>query len=277
MNIRQHFLSNVFRSPDDPAVDPPAGDPPAPPAAGDPPAADPPAPPAAAGGDDPPAPPATPEPKAPGWWLTRLAEESEAKRQAEARAARAEEALRARSAPAPAAGDQPPAPAPRAITTDSPEFTEAVARKANEIKLSEDSTSVLTTGLAKFPDFAQSVDLLSKLNVTHDEFVMDLIAADKGNGHLILDNLAKNPETAISLAKMPSRQRIAELVRMSTALAPKAPAAPAPAAPAVSRAPKPAPALAPVGDAGGTDPLDDDNASDEAFSTAWDQKYLKRA
>lgn len=269
MNIRRHLLSNVFRSPDDPAIDPPAVDPVDPPVAV---AADPPAPAAPAAGDPPADPPApAPEPKPPGWWLTRLAEESEAKRQAELRATRAEEQLRARP---PVAGDPPPAPQTRTIATDSPEFNDAVTRRANEIKLGEDSSAVLAAGIAKFPDFGQAVDLLSKLNVTHDEFVMDLIAADRVNGHLILNDLAKHPETAISLSKMPSRQRIAELVRMSTALAPKAPATPAPAAPTLSKAPKPAPALAPVGDGGGDDPLTSDAGTDDEFYAAWKKKYM---
>jgi hypothetical protein len=97
---------------------------------------------------------------------------------------------------------------------------------------------------------------------------------DSENAHLIVRQLAKDPDRAVSFTKMNGTQRVAELVRMSTALAPKAPAPAAPAAPAVSRAPKPAPALAPVGDGGGDDPLTSDAGTDDEFYEAWKKKYL---
>lgn len=270
MNIRRHLLSNVFRSPDDPAIDPPAGDPPIEPIA-------PAAPETAAAGDPPaaPEPPKAPENKPPGWWLGRLAEESEAKRQERERAetlSRENADLRARLE----AGGNPPAPAPaqRQPAPGNEEFQRAVDVAADAKLMRDASMEVLQNGSGKFQDFEQTRMTLGALGALNDDFVADLIGADKANAHIILDHLAKNGEKAVSLVRMPTRQRIAEFVRMSAALAPASSAlAPKPPAPAASKAPKPAPALAPVGDGGGDDPLVSDAGSDDDFSAAWDRKY----
>lgn len=273
MNIRRHLLSEIPHSPDDPAIDPPVSDSPTPPAVGDPPA-DPPAP---IAGDPPPAPVTadSPAPARTPWWMTRLAEEGDkvkAERTAREAVERERDELKARLNGAPPA-QAPAAPPARQPGQSADDFNAAVRREVDQRELYANTTAILQRGSEKFQDFAQTLSTAQALKLTDDEVVLDLLAADRDNAHVILDDLAKNPEKAVALVKMPSRQRIAEFVRMSTALAPKAPAAAAPPALAVSRAPKPAPALAPVGDGGGDDPLVSDAGSDDDFSAAWDRKY----
>lgn len=269
--FRTYLLSNVYRSPDDPVIDPPADDVPPAPVAGDPPepVIEPPA-------------PEPPKPTKQPWYLERLAEESgkvarerEAREAAERRANDAE-ALAARLQADPAA-PKPTTQPQRQPTAQDPDFQAAVRRQASMDRLAEDSVTVLQKGNAEFPDFAQTRTTLNAVGALNDEFVADILAVDKDNAHILLDKLAKDPERAVQLTQMDTRRRIAELTRMSAAIAPKAEAPKAPLAPApVSRAPKPAPALAPVGGDDDAAPLGDD-VDDATWSANWDRTHKKRA
>src|SRR6185312_11344868 len=93
------------------------------------------------------------------------------------------------------------------------------------------------------PAFQGALTILNAANVVNnDEFVADLIAVDRANAHVMLERLAKEPERAAALASLSSRQRIAELTRMS--LQPPAKDE-KPAPPGVSKAPAPPPYVAP--------------------------------
>lgn len=279
MNIRRHLLSNVFRSPDDPAADPTVVVDPAL-------TADPLAP------DPEPAPP--PAPAGQPWYMERLSERSaevateRAAREAAERRAEDAEALAARlSAPRDPAA--PPAPQPTPVTRQPGQTTEdfqrAVREEAANQRFMEESVKVRDAGLSKFPDFNNSLNILTAIKFTDNEIIKDLMAVDKENAHVILDALAKDPDRAVSLTKMDARSRTAELTRMSMALAQKlAPAAdpaPVPAAAAslaarkVSAAPKPTPALAPVAE--DEQPELGDHLSEDEFSRKWDEKFKKRA
>lgn len=300
MLINKYLLSNVFRSPDDPAAAPAAGDPPAPPAAvvADPPVAvDPPA-----------APEPAPQPVARTVPLDALLRErrkgEEKATAAEARAAAAER--RAQEAEALAArlqsgqGGDPPArpaaPAPAAPAAQ-PDFQTAVQQEAARQRLHDDSVLVRNAGLQKFGnEFNQTLNTLTAMGVTTDAVVSDLIAVDKAGAHEILHSLSKDPERAIALAEMDQRSRVAELTRMTMASktaaapqpaadpqpapgAPAKPAAAAPAAPAapaakISQAPRPAPALEPS--ASNVIDWRDDKASDADFSKGFDETFAKR-
>jgi hypothetical protein len=93
----------------------------------------------------------------------------------------------------------------------------------------KDTADVRDAGLSQFPDFQQSLATLQVLGVTDLNVVSDLIALDKANAHVVLDQLAKDPEKAAQLADMDPRRRISEFTRMADAAArPKVPATPTP-------------------------------------------------
>lgn len=221
--------------------------------------------------------------------MRRIAEETERRQRAEAQA---DEDRRAR-ADAQAllerlqrgGSDTQPAPTARPATAPQPgqdDFDRAVAARAAQQRLYDDSLDVRNAGVAAFQDFGDTLGILNAVGVTNDDILADLFAVDKANAHVILDKLAKDPERAAAMVKMDPRRRTAEFTRMSmaeqkpaAAAAPAAPAAPAPAARAVSRAPAPRPAVEPVSPA--TNDWQSDEADDEAFSRGWDQQYRKRA
>jgi hypothetical protein len=234
----------------------------------------------------------------PAWALKRIAEESNKRRQAEQRAeneARARsdaEALAQRLQANHKPGDPAPAPSPPQPqrTNADPNRQAEINAAAAQQRFYEDTLEVRNRGLSQFG--AGFVDALAKLEAveaTNDDFIADVLGADKANAHVILETLSKDLEKAGSLAKMNSRQRIAEIVRMTMASKPAAAPTPTPAAPAsalaaapaatpakgVSKAPAPAPSLA----ATTTKPPVDwrsDEASDEEFTTGFNETMAKR-
>lgn len=269
----------LYQAPDAPGatIDPPAG------GVVDPPAADP----AAAAVVDPPAlddPQPDPAPagehgnkgKSP-WYMKRLADETEARRQAEQRAVDAE-ALAARLQ---ASGNPPAADAPRAPAPAAGDFNTAVQREAQRLRLADDSTAVRDAGFKEFGgDFGNSLSILTAIGATSDDIVLDVLAVDKANAHKIFENLAKDPEKAASLVGMDPRRRIAELTRMSDALAPKAAAAPAAKPGAVppkgiSKAPAPPPPVDPS--ASKTIDGYSDEATDDQFTAQFNERMKARA
>jgi hypothetical protein len=174
----------------------------------------------------------------------------------------------------------PPAkPAERAAPAS--DFQAAVKAQAAKDRLYEDTMTVRSAGEGEFPDFNQSLGILTAIGATSDDFVSDVLAVDKSGAHKILDKLAKDPEKAASLVGMDSRRRIAELTRMADA--PKTevkPAVEAPKPAAVSRAPTPAPRLAPLAAAPDVDPTTpegNDKLDGEAWNKWYQSKYMKRA
>lgn len=294
MTILRHlYMNSVLRSPDEPAAPEPVIEPAAAPAAASDPAPEPqPAPAPEPVADPPPAAAAlTPAPERviPAKTFERVvAEVREDKRQATARAEAAERRASEYQAiierlqsgnPDPAA---PPAARPAssaaAPAAGTQEFDSAVQAAAAKQRLYDDTLVVRATGQEKFPDFNQSLGILTAIGATNDDFVSDVLAVDKSGAHIIFDKLAKDPEKAASLVTMDSRRRIAELTRMSVAPqnepAPAAPAAPAAsAAPAVSRAPAPAPRLAPVAQTQEVDPTTPDG-NDKMSDAQW-EKWAK--
>lgn len=189
--------------------------------------------------------PADVNPNAPKWALRRISDEAEARRRERERADSASrerdealalvESLRRQQPGAPAAT---PPPSDR-----QPQVSEAeIMRRVAAVKLNEDSNQVLSQGMQAYgAGFQSTLAVLQAAGVTNnDGFVADLIAVDRANAHVILDRLAKEPERAAAIAALPDRQRIAELTRMSMT-----PKDAKPAAPGVSRAPAPAPHVAP--------------------------------
>lgn len=239
-----------------------------------------------ADGGEPPAPELAPQPDRtpPAWALSRISEESARARAAEERAAEATRRANAAEELAQrlqAGQQQPPAPPAPAQDDRAAEIQRAAAQQ----RLVEDSTDVLNQGNAQFgAEFGTTLRILRSVGATtNDEFVSDVLAVDKANAHVLLHTIARDPEKALSLAQMNSRQRIAELTRMSmaTAAAPAettpAPAAKAPAVPVkqVSKAPAPAPAVTPS--ASKVVDWRTDEASDAEFDAGFNEMLKKRS
>lgn len=295
MNFRRYLLSSVYRSPDEPAVEPEvvevaavepvnALDGAAEPAADAPVVEEPapaPAPAAADHGN---------KGKTP-WYMGRINEETnrrnaeaEARRAAETRAANAEALLERLQN----GGKEGDAPAPKARTEPAPqEFETAVQAEAARRDVMRQCDTVAGAGFAKFPDWAEKTNILGALNAATPDFVMDVVAVDPANAHKLLYDLANDPERAARLVAMNPRSRTVELTRMSMATAPAADAKPAPKpAPAVeapklalSRAPAPKPNIAPHAAAPEVDPRTpegNDKMSDAQFETWYKSTYMKR-
>ncbi len=205
------------------------------------------------------------------WYLDRISEESEARRQAESRAQELQAMLeRARTAPDPANTAEPRA-------TDD---VETRARQiAQEMSNKDKIRSVISAGVAKFQDWDERAATLGAAGAASPEFVLDVVSVDPINAHEILHQLADNPDKAAHLAKMDTRTRTIELVKMSlaaTGTAPKpAPTEkPVPAAKQVSKAPPPPPPV----DPGASQVVDwrSDKASDADFAKGWDENRKNR-
>ena len=221
----------------------------------------------------------TPAPTRPAWYMKRIAEESAAKQTertareaAERRAADAEAMLERLRAQQPAAA-QPSPIHPRA---DDPQARQAeIAREAAKQRLYEDSAEVRNRGMAQFGEaFTQALRVLNMAGATNDDFVADVLAVDKANAHVILERMAREPEKAEYLAAMSSRQRIAELTRMSIAT-PAADKAPPVTAKGISKAPAPAPRVEPS--ASNVVDWRVDTASDEDFTRGFHEMMNKRS
>lgn len=301
MSILRHlYLSTAMRNAEDgtgsAAPDPAAILPETAPAASEPAAPDP------ATSENPPA----PVPKAPAMvplriLQERVGEETTKRQQFEQRATQAEQ----RAADLQAILDRMqterpdpanPTPAPRAPAAQptaprsaaGPEFDATVRAQAQHDRFVADTVDVRSAGEAKFPDFVDTLHVLTAIGATTDDFLSDLLAVDKSGAHEILDKLAKDAEKAASLVRMEPRRRIAELTRMSDALKPAAAAAdpaavaaaakPAPAA--QSRAPAPKPVIVPQAAAAEVDPTTaegNDKMDDAQFEKWYKGKYYKTA
>jgi hypothetical protein len=219
---------------------------------------------------------AEPEPKPHGnkggkpWFLSRISEESEGRRQAEGRARAAEEML----ARVQRGGEG---------TQNTPQSNDAVEARAQQLAAerlaNEKIASVANAGVAKFEDWEEKAQMLGAVGAASPAFVLDVVAVDPNNAHEILHALASDPQKAARLAKMDARSRTVELVRMSMAVsgtAPQPQPAPAPKTPrSVSKAPAPPPAL----DPGASQTVDwrSDKASLEEFSRGWEETQRQRA
>lgn len=219
------------------------------------------------------------------WFLSRIAEESAQKQQALDRAAAFEKrALEAEALAQRLANKEPVRTDPGALRAPAEDRQAEIRQEAARQRLYEDSLEVKTRGISQYgAAFTETLSILNAVGATSDDFISDVLAAaDKTTAHVLLDKIAKDPDKALSLAQMNSRQRTAELVRMSVAATPKAepaePAkAPAAAAPPkqVSKAPAPAPKI----DAGATKVKSDygDEMSDDEFTALFNERRKARA
>jgi hypothetical protein len=236
---------------------------------------------------EPPTEPAQPAaPAKTPWFLERISAESGRARQAEERAAAAER--RASEAEALAqrlqAGNAQPPVQQTPPRTDAPpqDLRGEIQREATAQRLYEDSVELRNKGLGQFgAAFGDTIRILQSVGATTDDFISDAMAVDKANAHSLLHTIAQDPERALALANMNSRQRIAELTRMTVANAaaektdpPLAPTK-APPAKTVSKAPAPPPPVEPS--ASKVVDWRSDAASDADFDAGFQEMLKKRS
>jgi hypothetical protein len=221
--------------------------------------------------------------KAPKWALERLAEETRAKqalaveleheRAEKRRLAELTERLQAAGKDgkdgAAAAATKPPVPA-----IPAERFDAEVQRRAEQLLFTQDCNAVAAAGHAAFPDFGETLGILNAVGATSDEFLQDIIATDKAAAPALMRELAANPERAKQLVTMSSRQRVAELVRMSIPLGRNKASVPS-VGNVLSRAPTPKAAVS--GQASRDEGGLNDTIGDEEFSRRWDDKFLRPA
>lgn len=154
---------------------------------------------------------------------------------------------------------------------------ELVRREAQRQRFLEDVNDLKSKGLGQFGQaFNETINTLTATGAATDDFVADVMAVDKANAHILLATIAKDPERAVALAQMNSRQRIAELTRMTMAPASTNDNKTTPTTPktTVSRAPAPPPPLNP----GGKKAVDwrADDASDDEFDAGFREMMERR-
>jgi hypothetical protein len=272
--LQKYLLSNVHRSPDDPAAAAAAAP------ADDPAAA------AAAPADDPAAaaPAAAPAvqmvPVGVAADLRVKLREADTEKELLRRRATDAEALAARLA----RGEKPDAAAAKpAVAAPATTSDQDVDQRARAIVLARDFRAVSDAGLKTYgAGWDNAVRALDAYGINNDEFVASVMEIDRDHTHEIMHAIAQDGEKAVALAAMSPARRIAEITRMSMAKsepkietdgAPK-PAAPVVAAKTVSKAPAPAPALEPS--ASKVVDWRDDKASDDEFSRGWNENQAKR-
>lgn len=165
---------------------------------------------------------------------------------------------------------------PTNVRTETPVDEDARIEARAALKLLQrDSATVRNAGIRAYPDFSDSLKMLTSVGATSDEFVQDLIDTDMANAHKMIDFLAKDPDRTLELVNMSSKRRVAELTRISMSELNK-PAAPPAAKAAISKVPPPKPVIDAVSDDSGETDLGNDKLDDKTWSSLWDRKYGRK-
>jgi hypothetical protein len=166
---------------------------------------------------------------------------------------------------------------PSNVRTETPQDEEAKIEARAALKLLQrDSATVRNAGIRAYPDFSDSLKVLTSVGATSDDFVQDLIDTDMASAHKMIDFLAKDPDRALELVNMSSKRRVAELTRISMSELNKPAPVVAPKV-AISKVPAPKPVIDAVSDDSGETDLTNDKLDDSTWSKLWDKKYKKRA
>ena len=171
----------------------------------------------------------------------------------------------------------PPAkPVPQAGTD---EFQTAVKAEAARLSFLKECEDIAAVGSQSFKDWAETIGIINAIGASSDDFLQDVIAADRANAPALLHELANDPTMARRLVGMDARNRVGALAKMAVKLETAAKPAAATNGAAVtppkplSRAPAPMAKL----DAGATNTPDtdlySDNTPDAAWSKAFDKKF----
>lgn len=204
----------------------------------------------------------------------------EAARQAEERSRSYEEIVkRLQAEPKPGETVKPAAPAAPAADNRN-----AVEQEAARLIFLRDVQAVQAEGATAYgARWNDAVNALTAYGAAADEFVSQVMEINKDKAHDILFAIAQEPERAIGLTKMSPARRIAEITRISDAMAkpePKTETKPAESVkPAISKAPTPKPVVAPHAptiEIDITNPDHHEKMSDRDFERAYKDKYMRR-
>ncbi len=238
---------------------------------------------------EPPIEPTAAPKEVPAALLARISKEAAGRREADQRAAVFEkraldaEALAARlSATAPKGGPELPPVSPAARGESDADRQAAIRAEAQNQRFYEDTVDVRNRGMAVAGQkFIEALNVLGAANfTTNNEAVADVIAAvGKENAHQMLIDLSKDFEKADALAQMSSRQRIAELTRMSLAKPTETAVSavdggPQPPPKQVSKAPPPPPPVQTSTTKVKT--AYSDEMDDDEFTACWKERLEKR-
>lgn len=192
-------------------------------------------------------------PKRKPWWETRIAEAAFAEREARRQA----QALEAELA------------AYRRVQQPAPGTPDAVEQRAqeivSEIMFVNECNAISDAGEAKFPDFTVAARTYAMLGEVPRPFLEGIASLGRDEGARVYYELAKDPDEASRIMRLPPVRMAIELTRRASA-APKAP-------PPISKAPPPiVPLDATNARNGGMPPPDNDEAYREWFR----KEYQKR-
>lgn len=179
-----------------------------------------------------------------------------------------------------AAGTTPTAPvAKHAPQAGTDEFQTAVKAEAGRLAFLKECEDIHAVGTQSFKDWTETIGIINAIGASSDNFLQDVIAADRANAPALLHELANDPTMARRLVAMDARNRVGALAKMAVKI--EAAAKPTTAANG-SATPPPKPlskAPAPMAkiDAGGMNTPDtdlySDNTPDAAWSKAFDKKF----
>jgi hypothetical protein len=184
-----------------------------------------------------------------------------------------------------AAGKEPPqTPTQRPQVEAAPTDEAEVDRRAEYKLFVRDVNDIRAKGVDQFgAQFGETIRALAAVGADDDAFVSQVMAVDKANAHVLLNELAQDLERTVNLVGMDPTRRIAELTRMSMATKAKADDKTAPAAPGepkappkiVSKAPPPPPPVTPSA----SKEVDwrSDAASDEEFNRGFEEMMKRRS
>lgn len=221
-----------------------------------------------------PEPPARHE--APRWALERISQESARARdfqeqlETERRARRDAEALAERLRQPQQDHQQPPQ---RQEAQPPHDVRDQISREAARQVYLRDVEDVRAKGLSQYgAEFNDTIRAITAYGVD-DAFLQDVIDADRGNAAATLRQLSQDADRTIAMTHMSSRQRLAELTRMTMQPTKDTGSAPAPKA-ATSKAPPPAPPVQPAA----RQEVDwrSDKSSDADFTTGFRESFKKR-
>ena len=189
----------------------------------------------------------------------------------------------------------PPIPSPvspRPVAPVQPTADTDVDRRAAEMIFARDAQTVSENGIKQYgQSWVDAVNALNAYGINSPDFVSSVIEIDRTNSHNIMHQIAQDGEKAMMLAQMTPARRIAEITRISMALAapktetktavpelatetpktaPKATAAPK----AVSKAPAPPPPVEPS--ASKVVDWRQDDASDAEFTRGLEETLKRR-
>ena len=180
-------------------------------------------------------------------------------------------------------GDKQPAPTEmRAAAADDAE----IDRRAEYKIFSRDVNNMRAEGLKEFGSaFQEDIRLLTSYGADDDNFVSQVMSVDPASAHILLHELARNPNRTTAIISMDPIRRVAELTRMSIArnsdgtFASKEPKdAPSASAPKqVSKAPAPPPPVQPTSHKViEFNSPEADKLPDAEWNKLWDERQAKR-